>query len=180
MQRYSPPPPRQRSSSASGYSSSPSEEYVSDNDEHYSVGGGGYESPSYPLRVNRTVAITVEVSPRSSEADAARRIRTSCYSPRDNREEARDRERRAARAAAIEAMERQQQQQEQRPKKLSPDESRRTLPPPDPYPLNPPQPVVGWRYYQDFELYPPPEPPRSTVVGAGQKRSHGTYSGSGV
>jgi hypothetical protein len=176
MQRYSPPPPRQRSSSASGYSSDPSEEYVSDNDEHYSV--GGYESPTYPLRVNRTVAITVEVSPRSSDADAsARRIRTSCYSPRDNREDARDRERRAA----IEAIERHQQIEATTPrqKKISPDESRRTLPPPDPYPQSPSPPVVGWRYYQDFELYPPPEPPRSTVVGAGQKRSHSTYSGSG-
>ncbi|KAF8243391.1 hypothetical protein K440DRAFT_613189 [Wilcoxina mikolae CBS 423.85] len=74
---------RQRSSSSSYYSSSPSEDYISDMEYEYDPPlPGSDDPPLYPIRVNRTVAITVEVSPRSSismETDPSR-IRTYCYS----------------------------------------------------------------------------------------------------
>ncbi|KAF8544339.1 hypothetical protein BDD12DRAFT_873054 [Trichophaea hybrida] len=74
---------RQRSSSSSYYSSSPSEDYISDIECEYNPPlPGSDDPPLYPIRVNRTVAITVEVSPRSSismETDPSR-IRTYCYS----------------------------------------------------------------------------------------------------
>lgn len=78
---------RPLSSSYYSSASQTDEEYASDMDydpEHCSSSASSLsslsDSPIHSIRVNRTIAITVEVSPRSSvSADLAQQIRTFCY-----------------------------------------------------------------------------------------------------
>lgn len=71
---------RQSPSIISYYSSSPSDDYMSDDDDYDDYDGCLFTAtpPQLQLRVNRTIAITIEVSPRSSTD--MERIETSCYS----------------------------------------------------------------------------------------------------
>jgi len=209
---------RQRSSSSSYYSSSPSEDssYISDMEYEYDPPlSGSDDSPLHPIRVNRTVAITVEVSPRSSismETDPSR-IRTYCYSsspsPLDCGERRYTGNGRTAAGwvpvSAVGSPSSKSHYAYQLPRNdptarsmaLMDDAFKETttvlLPPyseyyrsPGMYALHtprisggniisPPSPLFPTPCYEDFELYPPPSPPRS-VAGQGHKRSHSSNS----
>ncbi|CCX13182.1 Protein of unknown function [Pyronema omphalodes CBS 100304] len=72
---------QRRSSYSSNRSSSASDDYTSETETEHAE----YNTYSNPIRVNRTVAITVEVSTKSSsdhdKDPEPTRVRTFCYSP---------------------------------------------------------------------------------------------------
>lgn len=132
---------RSHSYASSHYSSSPTSDYVSDMDYESTECEYTTALPTYPLRVNRTVAITVEVSPRSIYDARESRPITSCYSTTPLV---------PAAATTVTAA---------APKPKAPAPAQRSQAEQSTFPPHP-------SGYEDFELFAPPSPPPRVSVAA--------------